>query len=507
MNKLISLAVRAAVGWALAGAASALTLPAYTSGNTVPIAGAPSTDGILLDALLDATSGFCIDDPTFGANVAEFFTVDTAATLDFSHPRNFAVACVVKPGNFPLTAGAVDMVLKLSGESSSGTADIVAGLPVLSSGDGVWVDAIACQANTPVNNAAPTTGGIHVKVYTSCPVFAPGLPPKMGISDVEAGLVGTSSTSGLSPPTKTIGAVFAPIVSKNFEVALQSLQGLAGCDGTAASQTAACLPSLSSAQLRGFYTGGINLTIDIVSGTNLSISSPASGNQTIFVCRRANTSGTQVVFQTAFLRQGCRGSPLTFVAGDTPGGSAWIGSAAQLALTAFTGIGASDVLACVAAHSVNGDYAIGIASTENALDDTNANAFRYIKVDGQVPSLEETVAGNYSLFTENLFYFSTISTNPLVGEQIGMSIILPPLLFADGNRPISHALPFAFGHGGVLAIPDGASNIPQLPPYTPLTTYVNTQVKSVAVGGVLNSCAPPGQYPSGLLVPVGLVNR
>jgi hypothetical protein len=507
MKKFLSFAVRAAVGCALAGAAGAVTLPAnYTGSNVIPISGATSTDGVLLDALLDATAGICTDDAAFGADVAEFYTT-AAAPIDFTHPANYAVACKTKAGVPGLTSGATNVILKLAGGSGSGTGNVAAGTNLITSSGGVWADAIACKAAppvAPVNNNAPLPGDVHVKVYTSCPSIGAGLVPKMGISDVEANLVGTSPANVAKlTGTKTVGVGFAPIVSKNFEIALQSLQGLAGCNGTAASQTAACLPSLSSAQLRGIFTGALNDAGFIVDNAGNPIAAPASGNTSIFVCRRSDTSGTQVTFQTTFLGQGCGSSPLTFVGGGGSAG-AWAGN---LAVNPFLGGGTSDVLACVAAHSVNGDYAVGIASTENAIDDTNANAFRYVKVDGQVPSLENTVAGNYSVFAENQFYApNASSSNKLNGEQVKFATALPALL-ADPTRAKAHAVSFVFGHGGLLAIPDGNTIIPQNPPYTPLNTYVNTQVRSSAVGGATNSCAPANIQPGGILAPVGFLNN
>jgi len=263
--------------------------------------------------------------------------------------------------------------------------------------------------------------------------------------------------------------VFAPAVSKNFYTALQRAEGLtAGCDsgtagnrtagGSAASTTEACLPSLSSPQIRGILSGALEST-DYLPG----LESPTSGNTSIFICRRSNTSGTQHTFQTYFLGQGC-GSPLSFKPAATGAGvtSAWSGT--QLGFVSWAGGSSDEVKNCLNGHYQNGDFAIGTLSTESSYDDT-ANFHRYVKVDGVAPSLENVVAGKYQVFVENQFVKpkgSGTNAKPALSAQV--TALADAVQGKLGNPALVKGalVNHTYGWGGILSIPDGDTRVPEI---------------------------------------------
>lgn len=500
--------LRSAVATALlgtVGVASAATLPgALTATNVLPISGATATDRVLTDVYLDAARGICQDfAQTSTADVTDVFTTETTfGTL--SSPQkyeNYAVACRARVSTGGLSIGQTYLMLKYSGGSGSGIARVADGSVLAASGSAKWVNALntaACSA--PVNQGGTASGLVRYRLYTNC-TSAGSLAPKAGITDVENVLLGATPTQqSRLTQSKTVGVVFAPAVSRNFFVALQNAQGIntttCGTTGLTSQSTAECLPSLTSGQLRGLFNGTTADTAFFTKSNGTAINGPTSGDTTIHICRRSNTSGTQISFQTYFLGQGCgtagQVSTLTFVAGDTAGGTAWT-TTAQLSLGVFSGTGAADVVACLNAHDDAGNYAIGTLSTENAYDDTNAE-HRFIKVDGSAPSLENVVASKYSFFTENQLQVpSGLSPNTVSTDQSRLisatqQILATPALVA--RAAVTHT----YGLGGLLAIPDGSTNFPSLAPFTQanvLANPVNSMVRSSAVGGDSNSCVPP----------------
>ncbi len=315
---------------------------------------------------------------------------------------------------------------------------------------------------------------------------------------MESVLLGANNTRRARlTANKTVGVVFAPTVNRNFFVALQNGQGIACTNnGAKANATANCLPNLTSAQLRGLYTGSIVDSSYFTDNNGNEIAAPTSGDTTIYICRRGTTSGTQISFQTYFLAQGCgtagQFSLLTFAAGDTPGGTAW--SSAALNFPVFTGTGTQDVKDCMTAHNARGDYAIGIMSTENDFDDST-NLHRYVKVDGVVPSIENVVAGKYSFFTENQLQRPNNaggSPNTLQAAQTSLLNAVQSTL-ANPNLVRNAIITMPHGLGGIVSIPSG-SRLPPSAPYTQATvlqTPVNSQVRSNGLGGASNSCSPP----------------
>ncbi len=150
----------------------------------------------------------------------------------------------------------------------------------------------------------------------------------------------------------------------------------------------ACLPTLSTAQVRGLLSQKVSAVTDFrVNGVAL----PApTGGAAIRICRRGDTSGTQKSFENYFFGQGClKNATLTFAKDTavvdttvTPNRQcAEIGCSFKAATIGATGIfqgtGSGDVEACLDDAVTNGVYAIGILSTDRVPDNANKE-FRFI---------------------------------------------------------------------------------------------------------------------------------
>jgi hypothetical protein len=237
----------------------------------------------------------------------------------------------------------------------------------------------------------------------------------------------------------------------------------------------------------------------------------AAGANNLFICRRGNSSGTQTSYQVHFLRQGCGtagvGVPsLSFIGATTgsctAGGCGW-SSATYGADRVVAGTGASDVVACVNYRTTQNQYAVGVLSTEVKSDDANNAAFRHVKVDGLVPSLENIQSGAYDFFTEDTLNTPSASSPQNTGAG-GVPILssqqanIPLALLASMRSPASikaSLVSHPWGYGGVLAIPTLATSSPA-PVGTAdehagiLANPVNSSTRSATYGGAPNNCNP-----------------
>lgn len=509
---------------------SLITQTQTTDAAALSVSGATATDRSLSEALLDATNGICLD-AAGAADIAEVYTTES----NFNNLpvagnsrlfQNYSVLCRARSGFTGSSAGAGAIaanapvaVYKYSGGSGSGIANVADGstLNTDSTRARRWVNVDACRtAGVFTSQGGGTTGQVQYRLYVNCTELAT-LVPKVGISDVEPfllsavnGVTGGATQAQLNNLSSqvTVGVSFGPVVSRPLFVALQRAQGLdaAGCtlDGAAANATEACLPSLSTSQLRGIFQGRITSTLGLLDdAANTAIQSlpgqTAPASNSLFICRREVSSGTQVSYQTFFLGQGCLKSiggavaQRTFV-GATNTTQVWTSSSsADQSVRVWAGNGAGEVKKCMDARSAANQWAIGLLSTENPPGD-GTDDWRYVKVDGVAPSLENTVRGRYQFFTEN--YLNNpggTSPNVVSGLQVSLKDWLRdrlqnPALLAGSNLQLAHGL------GGLLAIPTTAADVP-LPPITNATvaaTPRNSQTRSTSTyGGAGSNCTPP----------------
>lgn len=243
-------------------------------------------------------------------------------------------------------------------------------------------------------------------------------PVDAGISDVEPGLfkgvnllqVGVNGVLAGDPGTSPLTAAqlnrldkapvaaltFGPVVTTNLRNALQVAQFGAG-NACVASDTEACMPSLSKTQIASLFAGTIaNWDEFRVNGTPLSsvagVIAPVATD--VHVYRRVAGSGTQSVANAAFLNQPCSGS--VFPAFDNTSGTNLAGVGDVDADGEYPAIhqasGSGDVDTGMASLNTSGHWGIGFQSLEK----TNAG-YRFVKVEGIAPTLKNVANSSYDI--------------------------------------------------------------------------------------------------------------
>lgn len=462
--KTIGAGLALAVG--CVGAAHAIDPATVPAANRVYFSGATATDNILENVLILQTGGVC-----------------QAGTIDIYRGTNQRViACTA---NIP---GLVGQPIAFFKESLGGSGNGVN--PVANATNLQFLDVdnagFACAA--PTNVAATAT----LNAYTQRTGCTPNVArvPGAGISDVEPRLLGAAQTQINALTTQgVLGIVFAPAVSLNLYRALQQAQGLAQDD------LPANIPNLTSAQIRGLYTG---FYADWSQFEDLAAQGvPADSG--VYVCRRGDTSGTQASYESYVLNQRCVDGVTGIVEATTsacevPGCNY---SATYANDAVFAGFSSGDVRLCLDARNDQGRWAIGTLSTEQTYNNTDRQ-FRWTRIDGAPPTLEAVANGRYSFFTENVINRrnGALNANQTIIVDYLVANLGQPSVIAGINAPFQ-ANPH--GDGGVIAVPNFATINPNPSPVTQAamrTNPVNSQVRNG------NNCTPPisagGQQSGGL---------
>lgn len=264
----------------------------------------------------------------------------------------------------------------------------------------------------------------------------------------------------------------------------------------------ACMPSLPSAMVKGLYSGKYTSWADFKPyGQSLDPANVTRGNE-VHLCKRTNGSGTHAQTSVHFMGTNCR--PTSQVAMlEQNNGLATVGS--QVAV--YANSGSSDMTDClralgdgtgfdgdfdalppftapdtgdstvvpgtglpatstfgtanVATYNNGGDpytaYAVGYNSLEKnqALD----NAWRFVKIDGAAPTLEDTIAGKYTdvyyLSFQNRLYGSDADprTGPLRSSVTDVDVLNA---YFDVWNNIAPA-PVAVVNEGFVVDPDGVA--------------------------------------------------
>lgn len=271
----------------------------------------------------------------------------------------------------------------------------------------------------------------------------------IGISDVEPAFFngGLANSGNLkSEPLATV--IFGVPVTRNVYEALQSVQSK-----TVGSVSEADMPSITTAQMTSMYTvSGLDW------GTLLGITIPGAGaDQTIFVARRANSSGTQKTFEGVIARtingestsgaKSCQVAVDGFVSSAVTANnnaSTVCGGASNSNL-AVLGSGSGDVTACMSAHLANSRGSVGVLTTEFATSTVNTAGgdIFFLKVNGLAPSDANVKAGSYT-------YYGDASLNtPLLPVLNGdHTTFLSQFRSNFAITPVVHG----FGNAGLLTL-------------------------------------------------------
>jgi hypothetical protein len=272
------------------------------------------------------------------------------------------------------------------------------------------------------------------------------------------------------------------------------------------------MPSLSSAEIRSLFTGGIAnwnnfLVTDPanVNGPKIALAShPAvvalgtvPADKKVQICRRVNGSGTQAQSNAIFLNWPCDTSVATPVA--EPGNPA-------LGPVVANNSGSSDVSRCLDDFNQGTNtsaknaglvkrWAIGINSTEN--NTNNAFNYRFIKIDGAAPTLQAVHAGDYYDYAEQSFQYRTSADRllnaTLAADKTDTLTILGHMA-SQGNTPNDTAIintnyVYTWGQGGWLVTPRSTGGFTPSNPFS-ISNPVNSSTRA-PYGKAPNTCQFP----------------
>ncbi len=414
-------ALSAMIGLALgvtASSAFALAPSAYnsTAGDTLDlfISGASAQDAGLIKAY---AKSFC-----------------TAGSMDVYTFTNQSVTLCTSA--VALTGGKTKLAIFKSsvGGSGNGIGPVADGTTL------TFISMAALKANpalvTSTATVASTTG---LPAYTTHAVSTTATQtavPKAGLSDVEPALLGGTPAQVAKLTVQSPNALLMAVpVTKKIRDLLQAKEGL-----TVGSETEANMPNLTKTQLSGIYTGQI---------TNWSQLGLTVTNDSIYVARRVNTSGTQKAYDIYFTGAACTSGAAPFVAandGGTCGND-----------TVNEGSGSGNVTACLTTLDGASKGGVGVLSSEFVPVDPVAgtqvagnNAYRFVKINGAAPTLLNAVEGKYDLYVETSYQFrSNITGNELTVLSAIPGKLGDPTVIDD----IDNGLVQFWGRSGLLALP------------------------------------------------------
>lgn len=492
-NSYVKAALALAAGFAGVAQGANLAVPAD---NVLNVGGATAQDKSLAIGWL---TDLCDAAATTGG--IEVFT--TRANFLPGTVSNYAIACKLKSTANGAASGQDTVVVKYSGGSGTGTTNVATGATLTTNGSANWVD----WANCATPGVAGSVNGVNYTVHLSCPINGTPITPKAGIADVEPALLGATGAALTTLPGAAVP--FGVLVSENLFEALQTAEKgqpnssiPATCTSSVTSYTPDCTPSLSSQVLRGIFKGTTLTVASLRTQTGASIPNPA-GSPLLHICRRGNSSGTQASFKAYFLGEGCGGvgNQHTFAL-PTNGGTVAGGQAYTIGNTdrVFAGGGNGDVLACLDDRVTQNRYAIGIASLETtSFGDAAPSRWRFIKLNGVFPSLENVARGEYDFFAESACNRPSSGANPLSAVQLALAsgTVVGGTQTATGlcgavrgdAVSVNPSGTYAWA-GGTLTIPASTAVCPTVPVTNAsiLSNPTNGSTKAFSYGGTPNNC-------------------
>ncbi len=365
--------------------------------------------------------------------------------LDASDSRG---PCVV--GSMDLYKSATGYVISCTGRAGTTLAGLnIAVLKQTQGGSAVGIinvargtaaagfTAFASISSCTLSSATAATAPFMAFNNYTCSAAEVSAIPNAGVSDEDpTTFVGTGGV--LSTDASALTAAnglqqpFAVIVSKPLRDKLQTAEGL-----TSGSELLADQPSLTKQQLGAVLSGQMLDWSDLWvfdKATHATQTQVGTGGTTptsgVHICRRGDTSGTQLGSNIFFFGQGCsKGASVNLIATPdcTPSqnsGEGWNGGLStttgcttlnQTNMFVFAGSGTGDVKKCVSDQTVaTGDtviYRIGIAGADNKSTDVAAtpDLWRFVEIDEAAPTLYTILQGRYGNVTEDTINSSSAS--------------------------------------------------------------------------------------------------
>jgi len=389
-----------------------------------------------------------------------------------------AYLCELSAANLAISGLAKPNLLiykRSEGGSAQGVSPIIADAKGLASAaiEFLKIDNSACTLGAaPV--AGVSLGSVTCDYDLADATKFDSMIPDFGVSDVDPGQFKSANTPvgfdpvstadvGLLNVQGTAALTFGIPVTTGLRDALQEAQIATGdiaASCTVGEETKACMPSLTKAQIASIYTGQITSWDQLKVGTSGLFSgatSPAASPR-VHICRRVEGSGTQAQHGIKFLNFPCS------TAGSRPAKAA--GVPEFFPVTQVHELSSSgDVTDCLNELNAGSDtdtgndfnnifpgqrWAVGIQSLEKNAD--LGDDFRFIKVDGVAPTLENVANGKYYDWVELTFQYS--NTHGWLGDNqaIADAVIASagnPVVLAALNGKFKHS----FGDSGLLAVP------------------------------------------------------
>jgi ABC-type phosphate transport system substrate-binding protein len=385
------------------------------------------------------------------------------------------------------------------------------------------IDLSSCGSTS----TADTIGGVNVNVW-QCTIKETGETsiPDIGTSDVEpamfvgslaAGGVDFKDVSGMVVKPLS-GLAFGVVVTDDLRNALQAAQGL-----TVGSDDEANMPSLSSQAIRTLFAGKVESWNDVIDSSGNSLVTIAanyeaanpgsidfvpgavSGDDTVHACRRRQGSGTHAQIAALIMRTNCSGG--VNVANYTglpflkPQVSAAQGSGDMTDCMDNIGDGNSTAYDGDNVFTGKTRWGIGYQSVEK--NASLSAAYRFIKIDGYAPTLDNIHAGKYYDFAESTLqrrggngdYNSSITGSTLGDMSSDVTAMFDEIAvqLAQATNLVSINAGSKFAHpwatanqGGWLANPNVSGNTPDA------VLSISNPVNAFAHEGA-NTCQPPIQ--------------
>jgi len=480
MNRLVLSAAVAAACGLLCGNASAVNWTDYTANDTntleLKYGGASAQDVALEKALaILCTSG----------------TLTGISTTN----QSFYYCSIANGTPIPgVTIGGITTATKLALWKSSVGGSGNGATPIAAKTNLTFLNVTTIKNNTAAWLGAVTNYAVSgsIPAYTMTALTGAGTSSTLtavadaGLTDVEPYLLGVTAANILKL-TSTEGAhlTFGVPVNVTLRNQLQTDQGLTVGDESEAQQ-----PSLSKTQIAALLNGSITNFNQLSQNpdsakripsnpVNLAIRSAGSGTTRV-TNAYFGTDGAQCVYNAK--------PRATATTGDQSGVSC---TNSLTTPTVMYGSGTDTVFICMNNHNTAGRPAIGVASLETSTSAGTAGANqRFIKVDGQSPTLANVVNGRYGLWASVAFNYRNGSATPadaLGGEKksftdtIKAALVIPTVLKAV-NGTITHRYGAA-GDFGYLAPP--TSPIRTLPVFDLSTDLSNAWTKTI---GSQNNC-------------------
>jgi hypothetical protein len=452
----ISAAVVATLG--VAGSAHALG-PAGPHAYQIHISGASASNllvqNLVIDHVCDAGSSIDLFKATGGGLSSAW-----------------AVSCKIDAAATGAAANNVVIRKRNAGGSGMGVS------PVATAATIDFMEISTSNCGSSATSSFVSAGGRAVDEWT-CNLATESLVPDAGFSDIEPkAFVGVNTPAGFTDFAggpldihPVGGLVFGVPVNTALRDALQAVQGL-----TVGAEDEANMPSLSAQVVRSIMTGGVKTWNDIKvdDGGSLvglashsAVTPPADVKKMVHICRRVNGSGTQAQMNAIFMNYPCDTAvkkPATAPGSITTGpfvaensGSSDVGRCLDDFNDASNASG-KNVATGPFLPANRTAWAIGVQSTEKNSGLTRN--YRFIKVDGVAPTLQNVHAGKYFDFAEQSMQWRNDGSK---GTAYGAfdSEITTVLTYIKDNAVSAAALAPAnnasfthpWGNGGWLSVP------------------------------------------------------